>query len=198
MKSGMGGPPFRSGARAQRARLALAWILPLLAWGACAAEPPSYRGRPVYSEPASGLQLPPGCDVDPSWRMPVAGADLEVWIAHCEGTQRVWLLRRQVLEVLNSHQSRLRFQILDERVYFEEDAGDTMSVQCSGTRDDTGYAVVGARWRAEGRQLRLRTARAALRADPGSTMLVDADLSTVDCIRFPDREAMMRRLRQGH
>jgi len=162
-----------------------------------AAEPPSFRGRPVYSEPAGGLQLPPGCDVDPSWRTPVSGADLEVWVASCAGSQRAWLLRRQVLEVLNSRQSRLRFQILDERVYGNEDTGDTMSVQCSGPHDETGYVVVGASWRADGRQLRLRAARSVLRADAHSTMFVDADPATVDCIRFPDREAMMKRLRQG-
>src|SRR6202161_2678739 len=83
----------------------------------------SFIDRPIYSEPATGLQLPPGCEVDPSWRSSVAGTDLEIWIARCAGEPRVWLLKRQVVEIVNARQSRLRFQVLDERVYPEETAG---------------------------------------------------------------------------
>jgi hypothetical protein len=156
-----------------------------------------YRGRPIYSEPSMGLQLPPGCEVDPSWRAPLPGGELEVWIARCDATARVWLVRRQVLEVLNARQTRLRFEVLDERVVAGEDAGETVSVQCSGMHDESGFVVLGARWRPEGRQLRLRSARAVLRGDTRGMRLVDAEIGQVDCIRFPEREAMMKRLQQG-
>lgn len=164
--------------------------------GAGEAAATSYAGRPIYSEPSIGLQLPPGCEVEPSWRSQIPGGDLEAWIARCEGTTRVWLLRRQVLEVVAAHPTRLRFQVLDERALPGEDAGDTASVQCTGPRDEPGFVVLGAKWRAEGRQLRLRSARAVLRAEPRTQSLVDADVGQVDCIRFPDREAMMKRLQQ--
>jgi hypothetical protein len=44
--------------------------------------------------------------------------------------------------------------------------------------------------------LRLAGARGALRADVARRRLTDADPSGVDCVRFPDREAMMRKLQQ--
>jgi hypothetical protein len=173
---------------------AIALALPCLAQ----AEPVSYRDRPIYSEPSSGLQLPPGCQVDPSWRTPVAGSELEIWIAQCSGEARVWLLKKQTIEVVNGRQSRLRFQVLDERIYPDETAGDTLSVQCTGPHDETGYVVRGARWHTEGREMHLRGARAVLRSDPRSLTLTDSEIGAVDCARFPEREAMMKRLQQTH
>jgi hypothetical protein len=172
-------------------------IAGMSAVAAAPGDAPAYRGRPVYSEPAVGLQLPPGCEVDPSWRAPLPGGDLEVWIARCDAVARVWLVRRQVLEVLNARQTRLRFEVIDERIAANEDAGESISVQCSGPHDESGFVVLGARWRPEGRQLRLRSARAVLRADARSQSLADADVGQVDCIRFPEREAMMKKLQQG-
>jgi hypothetical protein len=158
----------------------------------------SFVGRPIYSEPASGLQLPPGCEVDPSWRSPVPGTDLEIWVAQCNATPRVWLLRRQVVEVVNARQSRLRFEVLDERVYPDEVAGETLSVQCTGPRDEAGYVVRGARWREDGKEKRLSKALGVLRADAAAQRLADSEVGAVDCARFPEREAMMKRLQQGH
>ena len=178
--------------------LAAVWLALLTTAAAAAggaASPESYVGRPIYSEPASGLQLPPLCQVDPSWRVS-AGSDLEIWIALCWGDARVWLLKRQVIEVLSSRQSRLRFEVLDERVYPQESAGDSLSVQCTGPRDETGYVVRGALWRAEGKELRLKSARGVLRPDPHTLRLVDSEVGAIDCARFPEREAMMRRLQQ--
>jgi len=172
-------------------------FLALLAWLALApAGAESYIARPIYSEPASGLQLPPGCEVDPSWRSPIANAELEIWIAVCAGEPRVWLLRRQVIEVLSARQSRLRYEVLDERDFAQDVAGDTLSVQCTGPRDETGFVVHGARWRADGKQLRLKSAQGVLRADARTARLTAADASEVDCTRFPEREAMMKRLQQ--
>ncbi len=180
----------------------------LIAWLACAialasptlaqSESISYRDRPIYSEPSSGLQLPPGCQVDPSWRTPVAGSELEIWIAQCSGEARVWLLKKQAIEIVNGRQSRLRFQVLDERIYPEERAGDTLSVQCTGPRDETGYVVRGASWKTDGREMHLSRARAVLRADPNALTLIDSEIGAVDCARFPEREAMMKRLQQTH
>lgn len=158
----------------------------------------SFVGRPIYSEPASGLQLPPGCEVDPSWRSPVPGTDLEIWIAQCAAGPRVWLLRRHVVEVINARQSRMRFEVLDERVYPDEVAGETLSVQCTGPRDEAGYVVHGARWREDGKEKRLSKALGVLRADVPSQRLADSEVGAVDCARFPEREAMMKRLQQGH
>jgi hypothetical protein len=170
----------------------------LLAAAAGAGASESFIDRPVYSEPSTGLQLPPGCEVDPSWRSTVAGTDLEIWIARCAGEPRVWLLKRQVVEIVNARQSRLRFQVLDERVYPEETAGDTLSVQCTGLRDEPGYVVRGARWRDDGKELRLKGARGVLRVDVRTQTLADSEVGAVDCARFPEREAMMKRLQQTH
>lgn len=177
----------------RRAALATLLLAPLLA-----AASESYVARPIYSEPASGLQLPPGCEVDPSWRSALANSDLEIWIAVCGSEARVWLLRRQVIEVLNARQSRLRFQVLDERNFPQEVAGDTLSVQCTGPRDEAGYVVHGARWRSDGKQLRLKSAQGVLQAGAHATGLATADAGDVDCTRFPEREAMMKRLQQTH
>ncbi len=178
----------------------LAGMLAALAVGhaAHAAASESYVGRPIYSEPASGLQLPPGCEVDPSWRSPVTGSDLEIWIAQCGGAPRAWLLRRQVIEIVDARQSRLRFQVLDERVFPGETAGETLSVQCTGTNDEPGYLVRGAAWRSDGRELRLKSARGVVRADVRGQRLADAEIGAVVCSRFPEREAMMKRLQQAH
>lgn len=151
-------------------------------------------GRPVYSEPDSGLQLPPGCQVEPSWRAPVSGTDLEIWVAACDGTAYVWLLRRQVIEVISSRQSRLRFEVIDQRILPNERAGDSLSVQCSGPRDEPGYVVRGAQWRSEGRELRLKSAQGVLRPDVRSQRLVDSEIGAIDCLRFPEREHLMRQL----
>lgn len=156
----------------------------------------SYIGRPIYGEPATGLQLPPDCEVDPTWRTQVPGTELDLWVARCAGVPRVWLLKRQVIEVVNARQTRLRFQVLDERVYPDETAGETLSVQCTGLRDESGYVVRGARWRDDSKDLRLKSARGVLRADNRSQSLVDAEIGAVDCVRFPEREAMMKRLQQ--
>ena len=157
----------------------------------------SFVGRPIYSEPATGVQLPPNCQVDPSWRSAIPNTDTELWIAVCSNAARVWLVRRQVLEVVNARLARLRFTVLDEHIYPEETAGDTLSLQCSGPRDEPGYVVRGARWRTEGKELRLKSAHAVLRVDARSQTLVDAEPGAVDCSRFPEREAMMKRLQQS-
>ncbi len=156
----------------------------------------SFVGRPIYSEPAGGLQLPPGCEVDPSWRSSVANSELELWVAQCANTPRVWLLKRQVIEVISARQSRLRFQVLEERVYADESAGETLSVQCTGPHDESGYVVRGAHWRSDNKDLRLKSAKEVLRADARTQSLVSSEIGAVDCVRFPEREAMMKRLQQ--
>ncbi len=170
----------------------------LLVAGAQAQSADSFLGRPIYSEPATGLQLPPSCEVDPAWRTNVRGTDLEIWIAACGPGARVWLLRRQVVEVVNGRQARLRFEVLDERAYSDETAGDSLSVQCTGPSDETGYVVRGARWREDGKELRLKAARGAMRAEARTQRLIDTELGAIECTRFPEREAMMKRLQQAH
>lgn len=170
----------------------------LFAPGAPAQTAESFLGRPIYSEPATGLQLPPQCQVDPAWRTNVRGTDLEIWIASCGAGARVWLLRRQIVEVVNARAARLRFEVVDERVYPDETPGDSVSVQCTGPTDDPGYVVRGARWREDGKDLLLKTARGALRLDPRTQRLGDLEVGAIDCTRFPEREAMMKRLQQAH
>lgn len=179
-------------------RLAAVIGLGLLAAASLAQTPESFLGRPIYSEPTSGLQLPPACQVDPSWRTSVPGSDLEIWVADCGAGARVWLLKRQVIEVVNARQARLRFEVLDERLYSDETAGDSLSVQCTGPSDEPGYVVRGAHWRADGKELRLKAARGVLRADPRAVKLAETELGAIDCTRFPEREAMMKRLQQTH
>ncbi len=154
-------------------------------------------GRPVYSEPGSGLQMPPGCHVEAPWRSRVASTDLEVWIVDCSGVARTWILRRSVLEMIDAKQARLRFQILDDRAWPGETPGDSVSVQCTGRGDqDTGYVVIGAKWRPAGNELRLSSAQTVIRADTTTQKFKAATASQVECTRFPDREAMLRRLQK--
>jgi hypothetical protein len=161
------------------------------------AEPtPTYVGRPIYSDPSNGLQLPPTCNIEPTWRSRISGTEMEIWVLNCDSTPRAWLLTRQVVEMLSAREARLRFQVVDERILPGETVGDSLSVQCSGAGDTSGIIVYGARWRSAGRELRLASARGAMRADVTRRRLTDADPSGVDCVRFPDREAMMRKLQQ--
>lgn len=161
------------------------------------AQPASYIGRPIYSEPGAGLQMPPGCRVEPSWRGRVATSDLEVWVVACGDETRLWSLRRSTIEMVAGNQARLRFQVTDERRLPGETAGDSVSIQCVGRQgDESGFVVVGAKWRAVGGELRLTGAGAVLRVDPGTQRFVAATLAQVDCTRHPEREAMMRRLQQ--
>ncbi|MCX8004411.1 MAG: hypothetical protein N2688_05565 [Burkholderiaceae bacterium] len=158
----------------------------------------SYVGRPVYSEPSQGLQMPPGCRVEPAWRNRLDGGDLEVWVVDCNGAARAWLLRRSVLEMVDAKQARLRFQILDDRTLAGETAGESASVQCVGRGPQSGgYVVLGARWRAAGGELRLAGATGALRADPATLKFAPAALAQIECTRFPEREAMLKRLQQA-
>jgi hypothetical protein len=178
------------------ARALAAALLCTLSGAALAGE--SYLGRPVYSEPGAGLQLPPGCHMEPTWRARIGTSDLEVWVIECGGIARSWLLRRSLIEMVAGNQARLRFQVLDERQWPGETAGETLSVQCVGkSGPDAGYVVLGARWRAVGNELRLTSAQSVLRADPSSQKFVQASLAQVECSRYPDREAMLRRLQQA-
>jgi hypothetical protein len=162
-----------------------------------AAASPEYLGRPIYSDPTSGLQMPPNCVIEPTWRSRITGAELEVWVVNCDGVARVWLLKRQTVEMISAREARLRFQVIDERVLPEETAGDSLSVQCTAAGEESGVVVRGARWRSAGRELHLAGARGALRVDVARHRLIDADLTSIDCTRFPDREAMMRKLQQS-
>lgn len=156
-------------------------------------------GRPVYSEPGIGLQMPPGCRVEAPWRSRVASSDLEVWIVECGGVARTWMLRRSVLEMVDAKQARLRFQILDDRAWPGETPGDSVSVQCTGRGDqDTGFVVIGAKWRAAGNELRLSGAQTVIRADSGTQKFKAATTAQVECTRFPSREAMLRKLQKPH
>jgi hypothetical protein len=155
-----------------------------------------YIGRPIYSDPLNGLQLPPACIIEPTWRERISGTEMEVWVLNCDSVARVWLLMRQIVEMLNAREARVRFQVVDERELTGETAGESLSVQCTGASDASAIVVYGARWRSAGHELRLAGARGALRADVARRRLVDADLSGIDCVRFPDREAMMRKLQQ--
>ncbi len=163
-----------------------------------AAEPAStsYVGRPIYSDPTHGLQLPPSCVVEPTWRLRITRTEMEVWVLNCDAMARVWLLTRHPIEMLGAREARLRFEVIDERVLPGETAGESLSVQCTATGEDDGRVVRGARWRASGHELHLAAAQGALRVDVAHRRLVDSDLAGVECVRFPDREAMMRKLQQ--
>jgi hypothetical protein len=157
----------------------------------------SYIGRPVYSEPGAGLQMPPGCQIEPSWRGRIGTTDLEVWVVACDGETRTWAVRRSIVEMVAANQARLRFLVTDERRWPGEIAGDTASVQCVGRNStETGFLVIGAKWKQAGAELRLTTASSVLRVDPATQKFVSATLAQVDCARHPEREAMMRRLQQ--
>ncbi|HEY4038960.1 MAG TPA: hypothetical protein VGM15_09075 [Burkholderiaceae bacterium] len=157
---------------------------------------PTYVGRPIYSDPANGLQLPPTCVIEPTWRSRISGTEMEVWVLNCDSVPRAWLLTRQIIEMLNAHDARLRFQVQDERLLPDETTGESLSVQCTAASDTPGIIVYGAQWRASAHELRLAGARGALRVDVPKRRLADADLSGIDCVRFPDRESMMRKLQQ--
>ena len=181
---------------AELVALAVAAGLLAAALPATAEPPQTYLGRPVYSDPTNGLQLPPGCIIEPTWRSRLAGTEMEVWVLNCDSVPRAWLLSRQIAEMLNSREARLRFQVIDERLLPEETTGESLSVQCTGAGDAPGIIVFGARWRSSARELRLAGARGALRVDVGRRRLIDTDLSGIECVRFPDREALMRKLQQ--
>jgi hypothetical protein len=172
----------------------------MTALGAAAQTPANgngFVGRPIYSEPGAGLQLPPGCQVEPTWRGRMSTSDLEVWVVSCQGETRTWLLRRSTVEMLPGNQARLRFQVTDDRHWPGETAGDSASVQCVGRNGtDGGFIVLGAKWRGVGNELRLTSASHVLRADPATQKFAAATLAQVECIRHPEREAMMRRLQQ--
>jgi hypothetical protein len=163
---------------------------------AAAAPVPTYLGRPIYSDPINGLQLPPTCLIEPDWRARLSGAETEVWVLSCDSVARVWLVTRQIVEMLGARGARLRFEVVDERILPEETAGESLSVQCTSADDEYARVVRGARWRAAGRELRLAGAQGALRVDLARRRLVDTALTGIDCVRFPDREAMMRKLQQ--
>lgn len=157
----------------------------------------SYVGRPIYSEPGAGLQMPPGCQVEPTWRGRIGNSDFEIWVVACSGETRTWLLRRSTVQMIAANQARLRFLVTDDRTWPGEVAGETASVQCVGrSAVDSGYVVIGAKWRQAGTELRLTAASTVLRADPATQKFAPATLAQVDCARHPEREAMMRRLQQ--
>ncbi|HWY73326.1 MAG TPA: hypothetical protein VNW98_06760 [Burkholderiaceae bacterium] len=156
----------------------------------------TYVGRPIYSDPSNGLQLPPGCIIEPTWRLRISPTEMEVWVLNCDSVARVWLLTRHPVEMLSAHEARLRFEVVDERVLPGETPGESLSVQCTAAGDDAGRVVRGARWRGSGHELHLAGAQGALRVDVTHRRLVDTDMSGIDCVRFPDREAMMRKLQQ--
>jgi hypothetical protein len=172
--------------------------LVLLVFAMCATTTASaYVGRPVYSEPGSGIALPPGCRFEPSWRARLANSDLELWVVDCTLLPHVWLVRRGVIAYDSNNRARLRFQILDDRKYAGETAGETVSVQCTGRGgSETGFAVIGATWRSNQGVLRLGAAKAALGVDRRAGKLVDLPTAKIDCSRFLDREEMMRQLQQ--
>lgn len=158
----------------------------------------SFAGRPVYSEPGHGLQMPPGCRIEPPWRTRLGSTDIEVWIVDCGGVVHTWMLRRSVLEMVDAKQARLRFQILDDRAWPGESPGDSVSVQCTGRGEqDSGFVVIGAKWRGTGNELRLSAAQTVIRADAATQKFKAATTAQVDCTRFPDREAMLRRLQKA-
>lgn len=177
-------------------RLALAAVFAVATASAAAQDSGTFAGRPVYSEPGAGLQLPPNCLIEPTWRQRLGTSDLEVWVVNCGGTPRTWLLRRSLLEMVAGNQARLRFQILDDRAWPGESAGDSLSVQCTSRNgnESSGYVVLGAKWKAAGPELRLAAAANVIRADVASQKFVGATLGQVECVRYPEREAMMRRL----
>jgi len=182
---------------AARVALAVALLLGTCAAAAQGGAPTSYIGRPVYSEPGAGLQMPPGCRVEPGWRARVENSDLELWVVDCEGEVRAWVLRRSTLEMVTATQARLRFQVTDERRLPGETAGDSASVRCVGRNTgESGFVVIGARWKPAGSELRLTGVSAVLRVDPGTQAFVASAPAQVDCVRHPEREALLRRLQQ--
>jgi hypothetical protein len=181
--------------RAERTAVVRQALLALVLCAATAAS--AYIGRPVYSEPGAGIALPPGCSFEPSWRARLANSDLELWVVDCALLPHVWLVRRGVIAYDSSNRARLRFQILDDRKYPGETAGETVSVQCTARGgSETGFAVIGANWRSAQGVLRLGSAKTALAVDRRTGKLVELPIEKIDCSRFLDREEMMRQLQQ--
>ena len=175
------------------------WLLP---W--CCAPGPRLSTRSRTTAAARSiasrlrLQMPPNCTVEPTWRSRLTSGDLELWVVECDKLARLWLLKRQVVEMVGANQARLRFQVLDDQPRPEETAGESLSVQCNGRSGQAaGFAVIGAKWRSTGNELKLTSAQSAVRADAPTQKLVSAGVSNVECVRYPEREAMMRRLQQG-
>jgi hypothetical protein len=188
-------PPWTA-VNVERAALVVATAM-FWALRSSSAEPaPTYTGRPIYSDPTNGLQLPPACVIEPTWRSRISGTEMEVWVLNCDSVPRAWLLTRQIVETLGAHEARLRFQVLDERLLPDETTGESLSVQCTGASDTPGIIVYGAHWNSSAHELRLHDARGALRVDVARRRLVDANLAGIDCVRFPERESMMRKLQQ--
>jgi hypothetical protein len=50
----------------------------------------------------------------------------------------------------------------------------------------------------DGKELRLKGAQGLLRVDQRTQKFADMELGTVDCARFPEREAMMKNLQRAH
>lgn len=184
---------------AARARACTLAATLAVASAAALAQGDSYVGRPVYSEPGSGIQLPPNCAMEPTWRSRIGTSDIEVWVVDCAGTPHTWLLKRSLIEMVANNQARLRFQILDDRAWPGETAGDSLSVQCTGRKEgETGFVVLGARWKPAGQELRLTGAQSVIRADTAKQKFVAATLAEVECVRYPQREAMMRKLNRAN
>lgn len=178
------------------ARMARGLLLAAALW-VSAATAADYVGRPVYSEPGTGISLPPGCNFEPTWRARLANSDLELWVVDCALLPHVWLVRRGIIEYDRSNRARLRFQILDERKYPGETAGETVTVQCTGRGgSEAGFAATGVTWRSAQNTLRMANAKAALQVDRRAGKLIDLPAEKVDCTRFLDREETMRQLQQ--
>lgn len=174
-----------------RSGIALAMAIALLA----AAQ--ANVGRPIYSEPGTGIALPPGCTFEPSWRARLANSDLELWAVECTLVPHLWLVRRGVIEYDRDNRARLRFMVLDERILPGETAGETISVQCASRGNaETGVAAIGAKWRSTQGALRLQTAKAAVKVDRHKAKLVDVPVDQIECTRFLEREETMRRLQE--
>ncbi len=155
-------------------------------------------GRPIYSEPGTGIALPPGCTFEPSWRARLANSDLELWAVECTLVPHLWLVRRGVIEYDRDNRARLRFMVLDERILPGETAGETISVQCASRGNaETGVAAIGAKWRSTQGALRLQTAKTAVKVDRRNAKLVDLPVDQIDCTRFLEREETMRRLQES-
>jgi hypothetical protein len=178
-----------------RPLLALLGLIALLAALPSAAQD-SFVGRPVFSEPKTGLALPPGCLLDANARARIANVDVELWLVECRLQARLWLVRRTTVGYDRSNVARLRFEVLDERPLPGETAVETASVQCAPRNGAASpVAVLGATWkRVNANHLALAGAKSALTVDRRAGKLVDIGLDQIDCTRFLDREEQMRRL----
>lgn len=168
----------------------------LFAWTAPRAAETPFVGRPIYSEPKTGISLPPGCNFEANWRARLPNSDLELWITECSLVPSLWLLRRSVVAYEANNQARLRFEVIDERRFPGETAGETVSIKCTGKAGgEAGYAVVGASWRVvKPGQLTLANAKDAYAIDRKAGKLMETKLAQIECARFLEREEQMRRL----